>query len=364
MLYGIFAVVTVLVILAIVILILQLKKKADNSTDTTTKSDLNSLKMELTQNSSNVKNDVINQLLTLRTESNEKINSVETQVKDYITTQLNDTQNKFNLSSNEIRNKIDDVSQKTVFIDNIKHKLDKLDNLLSQNNKAGKAGEYTLERMMANIAGNFKGKNLLFETQYTMQKTIDSKSLRPDLFIKGNGDKFINIPIDAKMPFKEYLKLIEINEENNPDDYKNHKKAFETDVKKRIDETAKYVSAEDNVVYSIMFVPSESIFSFIIGQTDLIDMAFKKKVIIAGPTTLITIIESIDKYMSLFDNINNYEKKVEILDKTIKYLDNFNVELFNLETKFIALYNQFKEINTKEKSLKKQYDKLLKENED
>jgi len=110
-----------------------------------------------------------------------------------------------------------------------------------------------------------------------------------------------------------------------------------------------------------MFVPSEGVFSFINANSDLIDFAFKNKVIIAGPSTLVAILQSVDKYMELFDNIAQADKKIQMLDKTIKYLDNYDEQMEKFFNSVESLINNYENVKVKDKSLRSQYNKLIKE---
>jgi len=262
------------------------------------------------------------------------------------------------VSNQEVRQLLNSVKEQSEPVVEIKEKVAKLDNLLSQNNKAGKAGEYLLERIFTNLTGINKNSNLMFERQYKLKKQEEGKDLVVDLFIKGDGSKFVNIPVDAKFPFNAYQELL--NHEVTSDEFKRNEAKFKTDVKNRIAETSKYVSDEDRTVYSIMFIPSEGVFSYINSMPEIIDAAFNKKVIIAGPSTLIAILQSIDKYMTLFDNIDQFDKKVEILEKTIKFLDNYDEQIVKLFKTIETLSEQYEAVKTKENSLKKQYEKLIK----
>jgi DNA recombination protein RmuC len=131
---------------------------------------------------------------------------------------------------------------------------------------------------------------------------------------------------------------------------KNSKKDFVRDVKSRIDEAAKYISKEDNTVYTVMFIPSEGIFSFILGQTDLIDYAFKKFVIIAGPSTLLAIVQSVDQYMKLFANINQYERTAsKSLAKVVSYIGNYDESMTKLFDAIDKLIKANDDVKTKRK---------------
>jgi len=360
-----------LIVFAIIIISILLFKKSKGGNSGIDKKDLDLSSLQIQEyinkslNESNNKlnefeKGVIEKFNILGNTSKENIESVQKSLRDLVTTQIKETRDDAEAKAKELRLIMNEVNLKAARISDVKDKVNRLDNLLSQNNKAGKAGEYLLERMMKNIVGMNKHTNILFEEQYKMKKKSDEgKELIVDLFIKGHDGKFTNIPIDAKFPFNNYEKLSRYDPETGP--YSEAFKNFLSDVKKRIDETSKYISDEDGTTYAIMFIPSEGIFNFVVSETSLIDDAFKKNVIIAGPSTMMAIIKSVDQYMRLFDDINNSEKKIKMLGKVIDYLNNYDKafsDLLNGVDKLAKLKN---ELATKEQTLLKHYNKLLKE---
>ncbi|MEI8348808.1 MAG: DNA recombination protein RmuC [Candidatus Omnitrophota bacterium] len=98
------------------------------------------------------------------------------------------------------------------------------------------------------------------------------------------------IPIDAKFSldtFRNYLDATEGEKERQ-------KKVFVDSVKKRIDETAAYIFTEEGTTdFSLMYVPSEAVYYFIIVETALLDYAQKKRVFVVGPNTIYVYLKTI-----------------------------------------------------------------------
>ncbi|WP_250638298.1 DNA recombination protein RmuC [Spiroplasma clarkii] len=136
-------------------------------------------------------------------------------------------------ASHEITKQFADLATKAQPIAEVKEKVNKLDVLLSQNNKTGKAGEYLLERIFDNIINTKGNDKIIFERQYTMKKVTDGgKGLTVDMFIKGDGSKYVNIPVDAKFPFNAYTELVNLTEGSQ--NYKAAETNFKADVKKEL----------------------------------------------------------------------------------------------------------------------------------
>ncbi|AHB36427.1 DNA recombination protein RmuC [Spiroplasma apis] len=349
----------VLIVLVLVLIFIFVFKKSVKSTDGVRKTDLENLKLEFDKTNSESSSELKVMLLENMNKQQESLYSVQNNFREIIAEKTRETQDKLVNANEIVRSMISKVAEQSLPIAEVKEKVNKLDNLLSQNNKAGSSGEYLLERIFSNLTGFIKNHNLIYERQYTMKKLNEGKKLIVDLFIKGDDSKFVNIPIDSKFPFNAYTALL--NAEVDSNNYKDLVKQFEKDVNARVKETSKYVSSEDNTVYAIMFVPSEGIFSYINANTDIIDSAYKKKVIIAGPSTLMAILQSVDKYMSLFDDISKFDKKVEVLIKTMKYIENYDAKMEELFSNIVKLSKSYEEVKVKETSLKNIYKKLLNE---
>ncbi|MCX6807193.1 MAG: DNA recombination protein RmuC, partial [Patescibacteria group bacterium] len=80
-------------------------------------------------------------------------------------------------------------------------------------------------------------------------------------------------------------------------------KDFKMDIKNRIDETARYIQPQKNTSdFALMFIPAEGIYYnmliYKVGSTgvsaaDLIEYAFKKRVIIVSPTSFFAYLQTI-----------------------------------------------------------------------
>lgn len=80
-------------------------------------------------------------------------------------------------------------------------------------------------------------------------------------------------------------------------------KSFVQDIKNRINETSKYVRpSEGTMDFAFMFLPSESMYYDLLvnrvgvlqaNTQDLIEYAFKKRVIIVSPTSLYAYLQTV-----------------------------------------------------------------------
>src|SRR6185436_4738799 len=82
-----------------------------------------------------------------------------------------------------------------------------------------------------------------------------------------------------------------------------YRNAFKSDVKKRIDETSKYIRPEEGTMpFAFMFIPAEGIYYDLlnsdvgsgVNSRDLIEYAYKqKRVVIVSPTTFLAYLQTV-----------------------------------------------------------------------
>ena len=127
-------------------------------------------------------------------------------------------------------------------------------------------------------------------------------------------------------------------------------KKFKLDVKKHIDDiSSKYIIEGETSNQAMMFIPAEAIFAEINAyHPDLVEYAYRKRVWLTSPTTLIStltmilmIIQNIerDKYTSIIHEelnklgieFSRFKERFDKLSKSILTV-NKDVEAFNITT--------------------------------
>lgn len=203
------------------------------------------------------------------------------------------------------------LQESSTVLDKINDNVQSLQEVFVNTKKRGNVGEYLLEKILTNMLGS---NPKLWQRQY---QTIDGKIV--DAYVKTSEEKE-GIAIDSKFSFDNYKKYLAAEDNKVKAE---HLKVFRSDIRKRIDEVAKYISAKNEISSAIMFVPSEEIFAFIYASfsDDIVDYAFKKKVWITSPTTLAAVLFTVEKNIKDVEFNKNLEK---ISKKLISFKTDFD----------------------------------------
>ncbi|MBN1258468.1 DNA recombination protein RmuC [Candidatus Peregrinibacteria bacterium] len=162
-----------------------------------------------------------------------------------------------------------------------------LENILKNPKQRGVLGEFFLENLLS---------QQLPPTHFEMQYRFKSGEA-VDAVIRVRD---YVIPVDAKFSLENYNRLME---EKNEAERERLEKEFKMDLKKRIDETSKYVRPKEGTTdFAFMFIPADGVFynllSYKIGgidvnTKDLIEYAFEKRVILVSPMTFYAYLQTV-----------------------------------------------------------------------
>lgn len=170
----------------------------------------------------------------------------------------------------------------------ITDQLQNLEKVLKHQKQRGNLGEAALELILSNI---------LPPTAYKLQYQFNNGDTVDAVILTKDG----MIPVDAKFSLDNYNRVVNEADETRKEELE---KEFRNDLKKRIDETAKYVRpAEGTLPFAFMFIPAEGIYYDLlinevgavkVNTRSLIDYASnEKKVIIVSPTTFSAYLQSV-----------------------------------------------------------------------
>lgn len=203
--------------------------------------------------------------------------------------------------------KLDDTNKRVV---DVADELKVLQNVLQNPKQRGVLGEFYLEQIL---------QNQLPPGSYILQHKL-SEGLIVDAAIRLDGKV---LPIDSKFSLENYNRLLDAKGERRA----MLEKQFKDDLKKRIDETSKYIQPKKGTLeQALMFIPSEAIYYDLLANKvgaggvngrDLMQYAaVDKKVTIVGPSTLSAMLQIIVQGLRSLE----IQKDTEVIRKNVEQL--------------------------------------------
>lgn len=203
--------------------------------------------------------------------------------------------------------KLDETNRRVV---DVADELKSLQNVLANPKQRGVLGEFYLKQILENMLPPGT-----FELQHKMGEGMIVDAV---IYL---DDKLL--PVDSKFSLENYNRMIEAKPEDRP----GLEKAFKDDLKKRIDETAKYINTRKGTLgQALMFIPSEAIYYDLLANKvgaagvngrDLMQYAaVDKKVTIVGPSTLSAMLQIISQGLNSLE----IQKDTEVIRRNVEQL--------------------------------------------
>ncbi len=254
---------------------LKIKKELENS--------FKSIAIDVTQSNSTEFLKLANEKFS---DLSKKSESTLNQKKELIDHSLNEMSKKLesiNKQSNELNSSLNQNREETSKLRDTTVRLNKV---LSSSQKRGQWGERMVEDILQ-LLGFVENVN------YKKQVVIKSGE-RPDFTFLLPKQKKINM--DVKFPLEHYENYINANDKVV---ISSERKDFLSDVKNHIKSISnkEYIDISDGTLdYVLMFIPNESIYSFINKEDQsIIDFALNNKVLLCSPMTLYAILGLINQ---------------------------------------------------------------------
>lgn len=242
-----------------------------------------------------------------------------------------------------ITKELTEVKETSKVVANYSAELQELQKIFRNPKQRGVVGEYWLETLLSNI---LPGKGL-----YKMQYEVGEEEQSHQKLI-ADAAIFINdqvIPIDAKFSLENFNRMMGAD---NTDEREKLEKSFKADVKKRIDETSKYIRPDLGTTnFAFMFIPAEGVYYSLlnaeVGSTvnslSLIEYAFEKQVMIVSPTSFYAYLQTVVlglKKLEIEKSTQDIIKRVSELGKHFNMYKDVHERLGkNLRT-VVTQYNQ------------------------
>lgn len=323
----------------------QLRELLTNKLETVERMDRNSNK--LTESFMNFSTDTSKTLNENFTSLNERVSQNLDRINLRVEERLNEGFEKTNKTFINILERLSRIDEAQKKIDSLSTNIVSLQDVLTDKKSRGTFGEVQLNHILSVVFGEKNDKI------YELQKKLGNSMI---------ADAILYIPepvgmlcIDSKFPLENYQRMIDMN--NSDSERKQFAKDFKSNVKKHINDiSSKYIIQGQTSDQAIMFIPAEAIFAEINAyHHDLLDYAGEKKVWITSPTTLMSVLSTVqvvlrnlerEKYAGIIhEELNKlgkefklYKDRWESLAKNIKRVsedvDRINITSNKIERKF------------------------------
>ncbi len=214
----------------------------------------------------------------------------------------------------DVTRQLTEIERTNKSVGDVASELKSLQNVLQNPKQRGVVGEYYLEQILKNMLPPGT-----FQLQYKLGEgtTVDAVVMLDDKLL----------PIDSKFSLENYNRLVEAKAEDRPA----LERLFKEDLKKRIDETAKYIKPSKGTLdQALMFIPSEAIYYDLLankvglagvsGRNLIQYAAADKKVTIVGPSTLAAMLQIIVQGLRSIDIHKDTEKIRKNIEQLSRHL--------------------------------------------
>lgn len=208
-------------------------------------------------------------------------------------------------------------------VGDIANELKTLQNVLQNPKQRGVLGEYYLEQIL---------KNILPPGSYQLQYKLATGLIVDAAIIL--DDRVL--PVDSKFSLENYSRLLDAK----PEEEAALARAFKEDLKRRIDETSKYIlPGKGTLDQALMFIPSEAIYYDLLANKvgagnvsgrSLMQYANEKKVTIVGPSTLSAMLQTILQGLRSIEIHKDTEKIRKNIEQLQKHLISHNAYMQKL----------------------------------
>ena len=282
---------------------------------------------------------------------NEKIDYRLRLISDKVNERLDENFERSNKTFAAVLSRLSRIDEAQKKIDSLSNDIVSLQSILTDKKTRGIYGEVNLEHIMSNVFG---AKN---DKVYQMQYSFDNNTIADCVLFAPLP--LGTIAIDSKFPLENYQTMVDksISNERRVE----AEKLFKSDMKRHIDAiSSKYIIPNVTSDQAILFLPAEAIFAEVNAyHTELLEYAYKKRVWITSPTTLISTLTTIqiimknierDKYTKVIHNElslldNEFKRYKDRWDKLYRSIETVSRDVKDIHTTTEKITKRFNSIN-------------------
>ena len=329
-----------LLIIIIVLVIILIFRRNDSAEERISKLELNVIK-EI----GDFKSDFSRSLTNDFNNQTEKLDNRLRFINDKVNERLDENFEKTNKTFTNVLERLSKIDEAQKKIDTLSSDIVSLQGVLTDKKTRGIFGEVNLLHILSNVFG--KNNTKVFKMQYSFDNGTIADAV---LF---TPEPLGTIAIDSKFPLENYQIMVD---RNNSSTVRNQaEKMFKSDMKKHIDAiSSKYIIPGVTSDQAILFLPAEAIFAEINAyHTEILEYAYKKRVWITSPTTLISTLTTIQ---IIIKNIER-DKFAKIIHNELRLLDE---EFKRYKDRWDKLYRSIETVSKDVKDIHTTTDKITK----
>ncbi len=196
------------------------------------------------------------------------------------------------------------------------------------------------EQVLKELLGQFLPKGT-YKTQYRFK----TGSIVDAVIITEAGI----IPIDSKFPMENFRKM---HSTEDAKEKKLYEREFLSDVKRHIDAiSSKYILTNEGTIdFSLMYIPSESVYYEIVNNEALYEHASKKRVLTVSPMTFYAFLRSIligfegqkisQQAHKILANLRSIQKEYEKTNENLETLGRHVTNSYNMMNNVTSSFNK------------------------
>lgn len=341
----------IIIALLILILILVVVSLLKNINESNITERLGKLEVSMMKEMGDFKNDLSRNMNQDFTALNEQLEKRLIAINERVNERLDENFDKTNKTFMNVIERLSKIDEAQKKIEDLSTDIVSLQSILTDKKTRGIYGEINLKHILTSVFGE-KNDNI-FRLQHTLSTGViaDSVVFAPE--------PLGTIAIDSKFPLEHYQLMVD--KKLSLEVREGYEKQFKQDMKKHIDAiSSKYIIPGETADQAILFLPAEAIFAEVNAyHQDIINYAYKKRVWITSPTTLIstlTVIQMIiknmerDKYTSIIhEELNKlgleFARYKERWDKLARSIQTVNKDVENVSITADKITKKFETIN-------------------
>ena len=340
-----------IIIILLFILVINVISLFKNINEANITERLGKLETSFTKEMSNLKYELDKLLGDDFNKLSDKIDTRLNLINDKVNEKLDENFERTNKTFTSVLERLSKIDEAQKKIDSLSTDIVSLQCVLSDKKTRGIFGEINLKNIMSNVFGEKNDKIYKLQFSFNNGTIADCVLFAPE--------PLGLIAIDSKFPLENYQNMVDKN--LSADERNKFEKKFKIDLKKHIDDISnKYIIPGITSDQAIMFLPAEAIFAEVNAyHLDIVEYAYKKRVWITSPTTLISTLTTIqvimknmerDKYATIIHNELNllseeFRRYKERWDKLSRSIETVNKDIKDIHNTTEKISKRFDSIN-------------------